>query len=178
MAQKSGPSKLGVKLRRPEDQPAVQPKGKRGGLSSASAKAQTAAATNRAKRQEEMALVKEQEAGRQQYYKARRRKAAPAFTDPTTGKIRVQIDAKTSMWVLPGANIDRIKKTYENRVKQEMVRVDVSCVGRPYVFLREKFLTEDEIRMNEVDVQAVFESAIASSPQAVTAGKGEEDLPF
>lgn len=83
----------------------------------------------------------------------------------------------TKKYVTVRYSYPRWEEVYRDDKKQ-MVRVEKSGTGRPYVFLRSDFLTDDEIRMNEVDVQAVFESALATGPHPVNGNGYSIDSPF
>ncbi|OLY92273.1 hypothetical protein SAMN05444008_11537 [Cnuella takakiae] len=64
-------------------------------------------------------------------------------------------------------------------LKKTVKRVEVSGVGRPYVFKREDYLSEDELRMNDLDVEAVFQSAMATAPKPVGNSDDQpDDVPF
>lgn len=68
---------------------------------------------------------------------------------------------------------------------KKIVRVDVDCNGRPYVFRREDFLTAEEIAMIKVDPQTQYENGLngngthqASLYPVKSETDQAEDLPF
>lgn len=58
---------------------------------------------------------------------------------------------------------------------KKIVRVEVECNGRPYVFKREDFLSPEEIAKIRVDPQTQYENSINGQ---VPAGAQPEELPF
>lgn len=65
---------------------------------------------------------------------------------------------------------------------EEKKRVTVKCIGRPYVFPIDKFLTADEIasRRNDPEMHAVFsgEKELVGANNGTGANNEQEDLPF
>jgi hypothetical protein len=66
----------------------------------------------------------------------------------------------------------------QDRKREEMVRVEVSGLGRPYVFKKEAFLTDEDGTV-EVTPETLFTNEMLNGKQKepVTTG-GADDLPF
>jgi hypothetical protein len=64
--------------------------------------------------------------------------------------------------------------------KQEVIRIDVEDNGRPYVFHRNAFLTEDEIKRHPVDPQTQHENSLMNGTAQGSLDMPEvsNDLPF